>query len=123
MTNFLTNISISFRPYVQVQAEARKADVMKNSSKTKAAKQGFSYLDASQQTPAQTSTTPWGSKLDQNVPGAQMNAEDFTKQFMSSMYGGQQPQQQQSTMMQQQEMNRTTQHSTFQQKPSSNQVN
>ena len=62
---------------------------MKNSSKTnKAAKQGFSYLDASQQTPAQTSTTPWGSKLDQNVPGAQMNAEDFTKQFMQDMYDG-----------------------------------
>ena len=35
---------------------------------------------------------------------------------MSQMYGGQQPQQQQ--MMQQQEMSRTTQHSTFQQKPS-----
>ena len=77
-----------FRPYVQVQAEAKKADVMKNTSKTKAAKQGFSYLDASQQTPAQTSTTPWGSKLDQNVPGAQMNAEDFTKQFMQDMYDG-----------------------------------
>ena len=61
---------------------------MKNSSKTKAAKQGFSYLDASQQTPTQTSTTPWGSKLDQNVPGAQMNAEDFTKQFMQDMYDG-----------------------------------
>ena len=61
---------------------------MKNTSKTKAAKQGFSYLDASQQTPAQTSTTPWGSKLDQNVPGAQMNAEDFTKQFMQDMYDG-----------------------------------
>ena len=76
-----------FRPYVQVQAEAKKADVMKNTSKTKAAKQGFSYLEG-QQAPAQTSTTPWGSKLDQNVPGAQMNAEDFTKQFMQDMYDG-----------------------------------
>ena len=60
---------------------------MKNTSKTKAAKQGFSYLEG-QQAPAQTSTTPWGSKLDQNVPGAQMNAEDFTKQFMQDMYDG-----------------------------------
>ena len=76
-----------FRPYVQVQAEARKADVMKNTSKSKAAKQGFSYLEG-QQAPAQTSTTPWGSKLDQNVPGAQTNAEDFTKQFMQDMYDG-----------------------------------
>ena len=90
--NFKTHSLIFFRPYVQVQAEARKAEkaenVMKNTSKSKAAKQGFSYLDASQQTPAQTSTTPWGSKLDQNVPGAQMNAEDFTKQFMQDMYDG-----------------------------------
>ena len=76
-----------FRPYVQVQAEARKADVMKNTSKSKAAKQGFSYLEG-QQAPAQTSTTPWGSKLDQNVPGAQTNAEDFTKQFMQDLYDG-----------------------------------
>ena len=60
---------------------------MKNTSKSKAAKQGFSYLEG-QQAPAQTSTTPWGSKLDQNVPGAQVNAEDFTKQFMQDMYDG-----------------------------------
>jgi hypothetical protein len=60
---------------------------MKNTSKSKAAKQGFSYLEG-QQAPAQTSTTPWGSKLDQNVPGAQNNAEDFTKQFMQDMYDG-----------------------------------
>ena len=59
---------------------------MKNTSQ-KAAKQGFSYLEG-QQAPAQTSATPWGSKLDQNVPGAQMNAEDFTKQFMQDMYDG-----------------------------------
>ena len=60
---------------------------MKNTSKSKAAKQGFSYLEG-QQAPAQTSTTPWGSKLDQNVSGAQTNAEDFTKQFMQDMYDG-----------------------------------
>ena len=59
---------------------------MKNTSQ-KAAKQGFSYLEG-QQAPSQTSTTPWGSKLDQNVPGAQNNAEDFTKQFMQDMYDG-----------------------------------
>ena len=58
----------------------------------------------------------WNSTLNNDKAGQATNAEDFTKQFMSQMYGGQQPQQQQ--MMQQQEMSRTTQHSTFQQKPS-----
>ena len=73
--------------------------------------------------PPQVQQSNWNSTLNKDKAGQATNAEDFTKQFMSSMYGGQQPQQQQSTMMQQQEMNRTTQHSTFQQKPSSNQVN
>ena len=59
----------------------------------------------------------WNSTLNNDKAGQATNAEDFTKQFMSQMYGGQQPQQQQQ-MMQQQEMSRTTQHSTFQQKPS-----
>ena len=52
-------------------------------------KKGFSYLDG-QQAPAQTSNTPWGAKLDQNVAGAQTNAEEFTQQFMQEMYGGSQ---------------------------------
>ena len=74
------------RPYVQVQSEARK-EVMKNTSKSQA-KKGFSYLEG-QQTPAtQPSNTPWKATLDQNVPGAQSNAEDFTQQFMQEMYGG-----------------------------------
>ena len=73
--------------------------------------------------PPQVQQSNWNSTLNKDKAGQATNAEDFTKQFMSSLYGGQQPQQQQSTMMQQQEMNRTTQHSTFQQKPSSNQVN
>ena len=74
------------RPYVQVQSEARK-EVMKNASKSQA-KKGFSYLEG-QQTPAtQPSNTPWKATLDQNVPGAQSNAEDFTQQFMQDMYGG-----------------------------------
>ena len=30
----------------------------------------------------------WDSTLNANVAGAQSNAEDFTKQFMSDMFGG-----------------------------------
>ena len=59
---------------------------MKNTSKSQA-KKGFSYLEG-QQTAAQPSNTPWKATLDQNVPGAQSNAEDFTQQFMQDMYGG-----------------------------------
>ena len=57
--------------------------------------------------------------MNKDKAGQATNAEDFTKQFMSQMYGGQPQQnsQQSTTMMQQQQMNRTTQHSTFQQKP------
>ena len=74
-----------FRPYAQVQSEP-----MQSAKKTKnQGKKGFSYLDG-QQAPAQTSNTPWGAKLDQNVAGAQSNAEEFTQQFMQEMYGGSQ---------------------------------
>ena len=61
----------------------------------------------------------WNETLNKDKAGQATNAEDFTKQFMSQMYGGQPQQnsQQSTTMMQQQQMNRTTQHSTFQQKP------
>ena len=51
-----------------------------------------------QQLPSQTGNTAsqWKQVLDGDQAGAATNAEDFTKQFMSQMYGGgggQQPQQ------------------------------
>merc|ERR1719447_438486 len=73
------------KPYAQVQSEPMQSG-KKNKNQ---GKKGFSYLDG-QQAPAQTSNTPWGAKLDQNVAGAQTNAEDFTKQFMKEMYSGSQ---------------------------------
>lgn len=54
----------------------------------------------------------WNETLNKDKAGTATSAEDFTKQFMGQMYGGQPHQ----TSQQQQQMNRTHQQSTFQQK-------
>ena len=36
----------------------------------------------------QPGSDQWDATLNSNVAGAASNAEDFTKQFMSDMYGG-----------------------------------
>ena len=67
-----------------------------------------------QQQMKQPQQPQWNETLNKDKAGQATNAEDFTKQFMSQMYGGQ-PQTTQQTSMQQ--TNRTFQQSTFQQKP------
>ena len=70
------------RSYSQVQSEATtRKQVMTNTSKTQVKK--FSYLNNENKAEV-TSNTPWKAALDKNVPGAQTNAEDFTKQFMQT---------------------------------------
>merc|ERR1719510_697022 len=75
---------------MQLQSEARK-QVLTNTNKSKESKvKKFSYLAAANEAKASEQqasiSTPWKSTLDQNVSGAQTNAEDFTKQFMQEMY-------------------------------------
>ncbi len=63
----------------------------------------------------------WEKRLDADVPGAQANAEEFTKQFMSTMYGEKQTyevkQQQVTTVVTTKQQQQQQQQQQLQQRP------